>query len=62
MADKTMYISEMLKPSPKMLGSGMAERAAQAMKDRDYQLHVQEMKAQQKEPLDYDEWKKQQNS
>ena len=59
MADKAMYISEMLKPSPKMLGSGMAYRAADALKDRDYQLHVQEMKSQQKDPMNYEDWKKQ---
>ncbi len=61
MADQ-MYLSDLMKPNPKMLGSGLAKNAGQAMKDRDYQLHVEEMKAEQKEPMDYNEWKKQQKN
>jgi len=62
MADKAMYLSDLMKPSPKMLGSGLAERAGTAMQDRGYKLYVDEMKAQGVTPLGYDEWMKQKNS
>lgn len=40
------------------LGSGMAEQAAQVLRSRPYQLHVQEMEAQGLKPLSPEEFMK----
>jgi hypothetical protein len=53
-------LASMMKPTPSMLGSGQANLAAQALKDREYQMHVKECKDTQTEPLEYNEWLKQQ--
>ena len=44
--------------TPKL--GGMVGKAQDALKDRGYQLHVQEMQAQGLAPLPYDQWAAQQ--
>jgi len=54
MADATM--AQLLIKQPPKFG-GMVGNAQDALKDRAYQLHVQEAKAMGEQPLDYATWK-----
>jgi len=47
-----------IKPTTSALGSGQAARAAKAMQDAPYRMHVEESKALAQEPMEYDEWQK----
>ncbi len=50
------------RPTPGMLGSGMAAHAGRELQDRDYQLHVAEATANGNQPLPYAEYQRRKQS